>query len=95
MRISTPAGHGPAAPAKPGRAECPETVKHALLGLAAVRTIAALVALPLVPVLYQHDFLVLVALRLSLGILLLGAILPVMAGCRRGQCSWSPFRSSS
>ena len=32
-------------------------------------------ALPLVPVLYKHDFLVLVALRPSLGILLLGAIL--------------------
>jgi hypothetical protein len=37
--------------------------KRALLWLAAVRTIAALVALVLLPVLYQHDFLVLVALR--------------------------------
>jgi membrane protein DedA with SNARE-associated domain len=43
--------------------------------VAAVRTLAALVALPLLPVLYRHDFLVLVALRPSLGILLLGAIL--------------------
>jgi membrane protein DedA with SNARE-associated domain len=51
-----------------------------LLGLAAVRTIAALVALPLLPVLYEHDFLVLVALRPSLGVLLLGAILARQGG---------------
>jgi len=80
VRIFTQAEHGPAAPAKPGQAERPETVKHALLGVAALRTIAALVALPLMPVLYQHDFLVLVALRPSLGILLLGAILARQGG---------------
>jgi membrane protein DedA with SNARE-associated domain len=60
--------------------EHPETAKHALLVLAAVRTSAALVALPLVPLLYKQDFLVLVALRPSLGILLLGAILARQGG---------------
>ena len=81
MRIFSPAERGTAAaPGKPGTAERPETVKHALLWVAAVRTIAALVALPLLPVLYRHDFLVLVALRPSLGILLLGAILARQGG---------------
>ena len=41
-------------------------------------------ALPLVPVLYTHDFLVLVALRPSLGILLLGAILARQGGMSLG-----------
>jgi membrane protein DedA with SNARE-associated domain len=80
VRIFTPVRHDPAAPAKRGRAERPETAKHALLGIAAFRTIAALVALPLVPVLYKQDFLLLVALRPSLGILLLGAILARQGG---------------
>lgn len=60
--------------------ERPGTAKHALLWVAAVRTVMGLVALPLLPVLYKHDFLVLVALRPSLGILLLGAILARQGG---------------
>ncbi|HEX6526039.1 MAG TPA: hypothetical protein VF070_39410 [Streptosporangiaceae bacterium] len=79
MRIFSEATHAPKALAVP-RLERPETAKHALLGLAAVRTIAALVALPLLPVLYKHDFLALVALRPSLGVLLLGAILARQGG---------------
>lgn len=49
--------------------------KDSLMWIAAIRTVAALVALPLLPVLYRQDFLVLVAMRPSLGVLLLGAIL--------------------
>lgn len=75
VRIFTPARQDPSAPATPRKAGRPSRDKHALLVVAAVRTLAALVALPLLPVLYRHDFLVLVALRPSLGILLLGAIL--------------------
>jgi len=45
--------------------------KNRLLVIAAIRTVAALVALALLPVLYRHDFLVLVALRPSLGVLTL------------------------
>lgn len=41
-------------------------------------------ALPLLPVLYTHDFLVLVALRPSLGNLLLGAILARQGGMTLG-----------
>ena len=80
MQLFTRVQHGPAVPAKPGQAERAKKAKHALLWLAAVRTIAALVALPLFPVLYKHDFLVLVALRPSLGVLLLGAILARQGG---------------
>ncbi len=80
MRIFTPVTNDPAGPAKQGRAERPERAKHALLGIAAFRTVTALVALPLVPVLYKQDFLALVALRPSLGMLLLGAILARQGG---------------
>ncbi len=73
-------GHGPAASATPDTTGRPEAAKHSLLWVAAVRTVAALVALPLLPVLYKHDFLVLVALRPSLGVLLLGAILARQGG---------------
>lgn len=68
---------GAAKQSKPGR---PERAKRAQLWLAAVRTVAALIALALLPVLYRHGFLVLVALRPSLGILLLGAILARQGG---------------
>jgi membrane protein DedA with SNARE-associated domain len=64
---------GPARAA--GKRDRPERAKRALLWMAAVRTIAGLAALVLLPVLSRHAFLVLVALRPSLGILLLGAIL--------------------
>ena len=80
MRIPTRAGRDQAAPPEREEAEHPERAKHALLWLAGVRTVAALVALPLLPVLYRHEFLVLVALRPSLGIILLGAILARQGG---------------
>lgn len=81
MRVSTIRRAATAWPgARPrGRAG---KAKNRLLVIAAIRTIAALVALPLLPVLYRHDFLVLVALRPSLGVLLLGAVL-----ARRGGIS--------
>lgn len=69
-----------AAPVMLGRHGRAEKAKGGLLWVAAVRTVAALVALPLLPVLYRHDFLVLVALRPSLGVLLLGAILARQGG---------------
>jgi membrane protein DedA with SNARE-associated domain len=69
-----------ATPARTENPERPQRAKRALLWLAAIRTIAALVALGLLPVLYRHGFLVLVALRPSLGILLLGAILARQGG---------------
>jgi membrane protein DedA with SNARE-associated domain len=80
VRIFTVVGHALGAQAPTGKIEQPEKAKHALLWLAAFRTIAALVALPLLPVLSEHHFLVLVALRPSLGILLLGAILARQGG---------------
>lgn len=80
MRIFTEAAHALGIPAAPGKIEQPDKAKHALLWLAGVRTIAALVALPLLPVLSTHHFLVLVALRPSLGILLLGAIIARQGG---------------
>ena len=49
--------------------------KQGLLVLAGVRLALGLVALPLVPVLYRHYFLALLALRPSFGVLLAGAIL--------------------
>jgi membrane protein DedA with SNARE-associated domain len=75
MGIFAPLRHDSASPAKSGKSERPERAKRALLWVAAARSIAALLALALLPVLYQHDFLVLVGLRPSLGILLVGAIL--------------------
>lgn len=71
-----------AAAARPGTGDRDQagTARNWLLVLAAIRTIAALVALALLPVLYRHDFLVLVALRPSLGVLLLGAILARQGG---------------
>jgi membrane protein DedA with SNARE-associated domain len=75
MGIFVPLRHDSASTAKSGKSERPERAKRALLWIAAVRSIAAIVGLALLPVLYQHDFLVLVALRPSLGILLVGAIL--------------------
>ncbi|MBO0813651.1 MAG: VTT domain-containing protein [Actinobacteria bacterium] len=80
MRFFTRGPEVQAPPATPGQAERPKKAKRALLWLAAVRTIAALAALALLPVLYKHDFLALVALRPSLGILLLGAILARQGG---------------
>lgn len=70
----------PTTPPRAGERQRPQRAKRALLWLAAIRTVAALVALGLLPVLYRHDFLVLVALRPSLGILLLGAILARQGG---------------
>jgi membrane protein DedA with SNARE-associated domain len=49
--------------------------KQGLLSLAGLRVGLALVALPLAPFLYRHDFLVLVLLRPSMAVLLAGAIL--------------------
>lgn len=49
--------------------------KHALLGVAAVRTICALVAIPLAPFLYEKHFLILVFLRPSALVLLAGGYL--------------------
>ena len=49
--------------------------KQGLLWLAGVRLGLALIALPLIPVLYNHHFVVLVLLRPSLAILLAGSIL--------------------
>lgn len=52
-----------------------ERDKRALLWVAAVRTVLALIALPLAPFLFRHHFLVLVLLRPSQGVLLAGALL--------------------
>lgn len=49
--------------------------KRALLWLAAGRLGLAFVALPLIPVLYRHEFVLLVLMRPSMAILLAGAIL--------------------